>query len=115
MNYFTRRTPLTNSLKSPSIETSAIKEEKNEHSSADNHNDDLKTESSQTVTSNRPPSTQGSNRPRQRTASTLSSSSLLSDALNQDLLLDDENCSLKSDDLICDFEDTLTLDSVSKK
>ena len=30
MNFFTRRTPLPNSIKSPSIETPAIKEEKNE-------------------------------------------------------------------------------------
>jgi hypothetical protein len=32
MNFFTRRTPGTSSLKSPSIETSVIKEEKNEQS-----------------------------------------------------------------------------------
>ncbi len=30
MNFFTRRTPLPNSMKSPSIETPVIKEEKNE-------------------------------------------------------------------------------------
>jgi hypothetical protein len=35
MNFFTRRTPPTNSLKSPSNETSVIQEEKNEQSSTD--------------------------------------------------------------------------------
>lgn len=55
------------------------------------------------------------NRQRQRTSSTLSSSSLLSDALNREMSLDDDNCSLKSDDLICDYDETLTLDSTSKK
>jgi hypothetical protein len=35
MNFFIRRTPLPNSLKSPSIESSVIKEEKNEQSSTD--------------------------------------------------------------------------------
>lgn len=94
-------------------------------------NDDLKTESSQQVSSshgdsayasikspsNRSPSVKHSqtNRQRQRASSTLSSSSVLSDLLNQDAVLDDDNCSLKSDDLICDYDDTLTLDSVSKK
>lgn len=93
--------------------------------------DDLKTESSQqassshgdsayasvTLPANRTPSAQYSqpNRQRQRAPSTLSSSSHLSDVLNNDAFLDDENCSLKSDDLICDYDDTLTLESVSKK
>jgi hypothetical protein len=45
----------------------------------------------------------------------LSSTSAISDVLNQDALLEDDNCSLKSDDLMCDFEDTLTIDSTSKK
>jgi hypothetical protein len=45
----------------------------------------------------------------------LSTSSALSDVRNQDAILDDDNCSLKSDDLLCDYDDTLTLDSVSKK
>lgn len=54
-------------------------------------------------------------RTRHRHSSTLSSSSLLSDVLNQDLSLDDDNCSLKSEDLICDYDETLTLDSASKK
>ncbi len=45
----------------------------------------------------------------------LSASSAISDILNQDALLDDDNCSLKSDDLICDYDDTLTIDSSSKK
>ena len=35
MNFFTRRTPLTSSLKSPSTESSVIKEEKSEQSSSD--------------------------------------------------------------------------------
>ncbi len=67
--------------------------------------------------SNHPPSAQNSqtNRQRLRTSSTLSSSSVQSDVRNQDAILDDDNCSLKSDDLICDYDDTLTLDSVSKK
>jgi len=45
MNFFTRRTPLTNSLKSPSIETSTIKEEKNEQSSTDEQTTSVPTES----------------------------------------------------------------------
>lgn len=45
----------------------------------------------------------------------LSSASAISDVLNQDALLADDNCSLKSDDLMCDYEDTLTMDSTSKK
>ena len=52
---------------------------------------------------------------RHRHSSTISSSSLLSDVLNQDVSLDDDNCSLKSEDLICDYDETLTLDSASKK
>ena len=55
------------------------------------------------------------NRHRQRAVSLLSATSAISDVLNQDALLDDDNCSLKSDDLMCDYDDTLTMDSVSKK
>jgi hypothetical protein len=62
-----------------------------------------------------PPKSSQTNRQRQRVSSTISSSSLLSDVLNQDVSLDDGNCSLKSEDLICDYDDTLTFDSVSKK
>ena len=45
----------------------------------------------------------------------LSTTSAISDVLNQDALLDDDNCSLKSDDLMCDYDDTLTIDSTSRK
>jgi hypothetical protein len=45
----------------------------------------------------------------------ISASSIISDVLNQDALLEDDNCSLKSEDLMCDYDDTLTLDSQSKK
>ncbi len=45
----------------------------------------------------------------------LSATSAVSDLLNQDALLEDDNCSLKSDDLMGDFDDTLTMDSASKK
>ena len=45
----------------------------------------------------------------------LSSASAISDVLNQNTLLEDDICSLKSEDLMCDFEDTLTIDSASKK
>lgn len=65
---------------------------------------------------NQSPSAQYSQNPRTRYrhSSTLSSASLLSDVLNQDVSLEDDNCSLKSDDLICDYDETLTLDSASK-
>lgn len=56
-----------------------------------------------------------SSKHRQRAISMLSSASAISDVLNQNTLLEDDNCSLKSDDLMCDYEDTLTIDSVSKK
>lgn len=67
--------------------------------------------------SNHPPSTHlaQSSKHRQRAISMLSSSSAISNVLNQDALLEDDNCSLKSDDLMCDYDDTLTLDSLSKK
>ncbi|UJR36114.1 hypothetical protein I4U23_028849 [Adineta vaga] len=55
-----------------------------------------------------------SNKHRQRAISMLSSSSAISNVLNQDTLLEDDNCSLKSDDLMCDYDDTLTIDSLSK-
>ncbi len=45
----------------------------------------------------------------------ISASSVISNVLNQDALLEDDNCSLKSEDLMCDYDDTLTLDSLSKK
>ncbi|CAF0905484.1 unnamed protein product [Adineta ricciae] len=134
MNFFTRRTPISNALKASPIEPTVIEEEKNEQSSADEHtasfpvesqNDDLTTDSvhhgdsayaSTESPTNRPTSAQRSqaSRYRHRTPSTLSSSSALSNVLNQEGLLDDDNCSLKSDDLICDYDDTLTLDSISK-
>ncbi|CAF1179013.1 unnamed protein product [Rotaria sordida] len=137
MNFYTRHSSIPNSLKSPSV----IKEEKNELSSSstdehitnipnNNQNDDLKTESSHQISSshgdsayasiilplNRLSSTQHSqiNRQRQHRPSTSSSSTHVSDILNNDSFLDDDNCSLKSDDLICDYDDTLTLESVSK-
>ncbi|CAF1580420.1 unnamed protein product [Rotaria sp. Silwood1] len=129
MNFYSRRTSMPNSLKNPSV----IKEEKNEqiiNISNENQTDDLKTESSQQISSshgdsayasitlplNRVPSVQYSqiNRQQRRTSSTLSSSSNVSDVLNHDAFLDDDNCSLKSDDLICDYDDTLTLESASK-
>jgi len=67
--------------------------------------------------SNQTPSTHlsQSNRHRQRAISMLSTTSAISDVLNQDALLEDDNCSLKSDDLMCDYDDTLTIDSVSRK
>ncbi|CAF3232760.1 unnamed protein product [Rotaria socialis] len=133
--FYGRRTSIPNSHRSPS----AIKEDKNETTSTDEHTtnspiyhqtDDLKTDSSQQASSshgdsayasvtppvNRLPSVHYSqiNRQRQRAPSTLSSSSHSSDVLHNDAFLDDENCSLKSDDLICDYDDTLTLESVSK-
>ncbi|CAF2097578.1 unnamed protein product [Rotaria magnacalcarata] len=133
--FYGRRTSIPSSHKSPS----AIKEDKNEATSGDEHTtnclidhqtDDLKTESSQQASSshgdsayasvappvNRLPSVHYSqiNRQRQRASSTLSSSSHSSDVLHNDAFLDDENCSLKSDDLICDYDDTLTLESASK-
>lgn len=52
---------------------------------------------------------------RQRAISLLSSSSALSDVFNQDAIFDDEFCSLKSVDLLCDQDETLTLDSTSRK
>ncbi|UJR09977.1 hypothetical protein I4U23_014201 [Adineta vaga] len=134
MNFFTRRIPITNAIKSSPIEPTVIEEEKNENSSADEHtasfpiesqNDDITTDSvhqgdsayaSTESPTNRPTSAQRSHttRYRHRTPSTLSSSSALSNVLNQEGLLDDDNCSLKSEDLICDYDDTLTLDSISK-
>lgn len=67
--------------------------------------------------SNQPPSAHlsQSNKHRQRAVSMLSSASAISDVLNQNTLLEDDNCSLKSDDLMCDYDDTLTIDSTSKK
>jgi hypothetical protein len=69
------------------------------------------------LTTTHPPSAHisQSNRHRQRAISMLSSTSGISDVLNQDASLDDDNCSLKSDDLMCDYDDTLTMDSISKK
>ena len=55
------------------------------------------------------------NRHRQRAISLLSSASNISDVLNQDALLEDDNCSLKSDDLMCDYDETLTMDSTASK
>lgn len=53
-------------------------------------------------------------RHRQRAISMLSAGSGVSDVLNQEALLEDDNCSLKSDDLMCDYDDTLTMDSTTK-
>jgi len=44
MSFFTRRTPITNSLKSPSIESSVIVEEKTEQSSTDEQTTSTRTE-----------------------------------------------------------------------
>lgn len=55
------------------------------------------------------------NRHRQRAISMLSTASNISDVLNQDALLEDDNCSLKSDDLMCDYDETLTMDSTASK
>lgn len=115
MNFFTRRT------QGPTValKATAIQEEKSEQSTTE----DIKSDSayaSITLSSQPPPppsvsaSGQTSSRQRQRASSTLSSSSLVSDVLNRELSLDDDNCSLKSDDLLCDYDDTLTFDSVSK-
>ncbi|CAF3396274.1 unnamed protein product [Rotaria sp. Silwood1] len=142
MNFFTRHTPLStangspvaNSIQSP--KTLVINQENKQSSSSissttNNLNHDLKavippeipsshhndsTYANVKSTSNQPPSahlSQG-NRHRQRAISMLSAASAISDVLNQDTLLEDDNCSLKSDDLMCDFDDTLTIDSTSK-
>ncbi len=70
-----------------------------------------------TYSSNQTPSAHlsQSNRHRQRAISMLSNTSAISDVLNQDALLEDDNCSLKSDDLMCDYDETLTIDSTSRR
>ncbi|CAF2400429.1 unnamed protein product [Rotaria sp. Silwood2] len=141
MNFFTRRTPLSAANGSPvagSIQspgTLAINQENKQSSSisstTNNSNHDSKvvippeipsshhndsTYANVKSISNQPPSAhlaQG-NRHRQRAISMLSATSAISDVLNQDTLLEDDNCSLKSDDLMCDYDDTLTIDSNSK-
>lgn len=50
MSFFTRRTPITNSLKSPPIESSVIVEEKNEQSSTDEQTTSVPTENQVTHT-----------------------------------------------------------------
>jgi hypothetical protein len=72
---------------------------------------------SATYSSNQTPSAHlsQSNRHRQRAISMLSNTSAISDVLNQDALLEDDNCSLKSDDLMCDYDETLTIDSTSRR
>ncbi|CAF3591721.1 unnamed protein product [Adineta steineri] len=134
MSFFTRRPLNTSSLKPSSLDTPIILEEKNEQSSLDEQQIDVPIDSqhdhfttefvqhgdsayaSTESQSNIPSSVLRSqaNRQRNRTPSILSSSSVLSNVLNQDGLIDDDNCSLKSDDLICDYDDTLTLDSATK-
>ena len=104
-NSFTRRTQGSTISKS-----TAIQEEKPEQT------EDMKSDSAYaSITLPTQPPASSTSRQRQRASSTLSSSSLVSDVLNRELSLDDENCSLKSDDLICDYDDTLTLDSISRK
>ncbi|CAF3425567.1 unnamed protein product [Rotaria socialis] len=136
MNFFTRHTPLStangspiaSSIKSP--ETLAINNENKRLSPRNAMTNDLKvmrpsekpsshndsTSSNMKNSSNQPPSAHlsQSNKHRQRAVSMLSSASAISDVLNQDTLLEDDNCSLKSEDLMCDYDDTLTIDSSSK-
>jgi len=135
MNFFTRHTPIStangspvaSSIKSP--ESSMINKEKQQVSTNDPNNDSKvvipprissshsdSAYTSVTSPSNQPPSAHlsQSNRHRQRAISMLSTASAISDVLNQDALLEDDNCSLKSEDLMCDYDDTLTIDSVSR-
>jgi hypothetical protein len=143
MNFFIRHTPMStangspvaSSIKSP--ESSRIINENKQppppptkHSSTNNPNNNSKAitppqissshgdsaYASVTYSSNQTPSAHlsQSNRHRQRAISMLSTTSAISDVLNQDALLEDDNCSLKSDDLMCDYEETLTIDSTSR-
>ncbi|CAF1428890.1 unnamed protein product, partial [Adineta ricciae] len=142
MNFFTRRTPVSTANGSPiagSVKTAeplnTNKDKKqsvppSKLSPANNSTNDSKAATPpQSVSpqgnsmytkgsssSNHPPSTHlsQSGKHRQRAISMLSSSSAISNVLNQDVLLEDDNCSLKSEDLMCDYDDTLTLDSLSK-
>ncbi|CAM4748288.1 unnamed protein product [Rotaria magnacalcarata] len=136
MNFFTRHTPLSTANGSPiasSIklpEKLAINKENKRLSPRTTMTNDLKamrpseipsshndsTNSNMKNSTNQPPSAHlsQSNKHRQRAVSMLSSASAISDVLNQDTLLEDDNCSLKSEDLMCDYDDTLTIDSSSK-
>jgi len=136
MNFFTRRTPISTANGSPmmaspsksppppppptSTTTTIPKEKQSPLSSAKVQKTDV-----QMSTPPKPSSTTSAieasahlsqgNRHRQRAISMLSTASNISDVLNQDALLEDDNCSLKSDDLMCDYDETLTMDSTASK